>query len=135
MKLHLSQNSKSIIREKILDIYGEHKKLPNRIQDDLSFSDYVDFHLDQQNKMGNAKSKYLEVVQDLLARVHGKNVQKEFLENHDQGIEVLEKEEQSTTIYLQPSSDHVEDVTQGTIFYVGELKVSVDKQANEDGCT
>ena len=36
----------------------------------------------------------------------------------------LEKEEQSTPIDLQPSSDHVEEVTQSASFYVGDSEIS-----------
>jgi hypothetical protein len=95
----------------------------------------MEFHLDQQNKIRVEKRKYLDLVQDLLARGQGKNVYEEFPTDHEHRIEVLEEEEQATTIDLQLSSDHVEDVTQGTSFYVGELEVNVDKHADEGGCT
>lgn len=51
----------------------------------------------------------------------------EFQVDQNHRIEGLEKEEQSITIDLQPSRDHVEDVTQGASFYVGDLEVSFDK--------
>lgn len=59
----------------------------------------------------------------------------EFTANQNHQIKDLEKEDQSTTIDLQPSHDHVEDVTQGASFYVGDLEVSFDKQVDEVGCT
>ena len=123
----LAQNFEAKIRAEILDIYGEYKQLPTQIQNELSFNDYLDFHLEHQNKTDTTKRKYLKLVQDLLVRVQGKYVYEEFIADQDHRIEVLEEEEQSTTIDLQPSSNHVEDVIQGTSFYVGELEVSVDK--------
>lgn len=56
------------IRTEILNIYKEYQKLPTQIQNVLPFSDYVDFHLEQQNKTDVAKRKYLDLVQDLLAK-------------------------------------------------------------------
>ena len=47
----------------------------------------------------------------------------------------LEIEEQTTSRDGQLSGDHIEDVTRGTSFYVGEMKMRVDKQADEGGCT
>lgn len=59
LQAQLAQNSDSIIRAKILDIYGEYKELPTRIQNDLSFNDYWDFYLGQRNMTDMAKRKYL----------------------------------------------------------------------------
>ena len=137
MKLQelLAQNSESNIRIETFDIYREYKKFPNRIQNDLSFSDYLDFHLEQQNRTGMAKRKYLELVQDLLANNQHKGVYKEFSIDQNHHLGGLEKEEQSTTTDLQPSHNHAENVAQGASFFVGELEVSFDKQVDEVGCT
>ena len=73
-----------------------------------------------------AKRKYLELVRDLLAIDQCKGVYDEFLADQNHQIEGLEKEH-LTTIDLQHSRDHLEDVMQGASFFVGELEVSFDK--------
>ena len=57
----------SIVKAKILDIYGEYKGLPTRIQKDLSFNEYMDLYLEQLNMTDMEKRKYLELAQDLFA--------------------------------------------------------------------
>ena len=61
-------NSDFVIKTEILNIYKDYQSLPNRIQNDLSFNEYMDFYLEQLNKTDMAKQKYLELAQDLFAR-------------------------------------------------------------------
>jgi hypothetical protein len=82
-----------------------------------------------------AKKMYLELVQDILANDQHKGVYEEFLVDQNHQVGGLEIEEQSTTSDLQLSHDHVEDVTLGAGFFVGDLEVSFDKQDNEVDCT
>ena len=63
------------------------------------------------------KIKYYELAQDLLAKDKCRNL----YENNNHHTGSLEKEKQPTTTDLQPSRDHVDDVTQGTSFYIGDL--------------
>ena len=72
------------------------------------------------------KQRYLELAQDLFAREQHTGVYEET--SIDQNY--LEIEKQTTTRDGQPSQDHIVDVTQGIVFFVGDLEVSLVKQNN-----
>ena len=129
--MQLVQNSDSVIKTEILNIYMDYQRLPNRIQNDLSFKEYMIFYLEQLNKTDMAIQRYLELAQDLFAKEQHTGVYEEVLIDQNYPLDDLEKEEQTITRDEQPTCNFVEDSTRGTSFFVGDLEVSLDRKVEE----
>ena len=78
-----------------------------------------------------AIQKYLELAQDLFAKEQHTGVYEEVQIDQNYPLDDLEKEEQTTTRDEQPTCNFVEDSTRGASFFVGDLEVSLDRNAEE----